>query len=128
MLIFLFSPVVHRREMDDQISADLKDEVCIQSCCNVWRTYWNAHFKAQDFIFVLFDFGFFFLQDEITEDDIDDSFKSMFAQLAGEVRFPLLGIFVCNTILQLTLYYSKVGNSLVSNQKPHSLKCIVSRN
>lgn len=77
---------------------------------------------------MLFDFGFFFLQDEITEDDIDDSFKSMFAQLAGEVRFPLLGIFVCNTILQLTLHYSKVGNSLVSNQKPHSLKCIVSRN
>lgn len=26
-----------------------------------------------------------FLQDEVTEDDIDDSFKSMFAQLAGEV-------------------------------------------
>lgn len=25
------------------------------------------------------------LQEEITEDDIDDSFKSMFAQLAGEV-------------------------------------------
>lgn len=24
-------------------------------------------------------------QDEVTEDDIDDSFKSMFAQLAGEV-------------------------------------------
>ncbi|XP_075874996.1 calpain-1 catalytic subunit-like isoform X1 [Nelusetta ayraudi] len=71
-------------EMDDQISADLKDEVCIQSCCNIWRTYCNTHLKAQDFIFVLFDFGFFFLQDEITEDDIDDSFKSMFAQLAGE--------------------------------------------
>ena len=27
----------------------------------------------------------FFLQEEVTEDDIDDSFKSMFAQLAGEV-------------------------------------------
>lgn len=26
------------------------------------------------------------LQDEITEEDIDDSFKSMFAQLAGEVK------------------------------------------
>lgn len=28
---------------------------------------------------------FFSKQEEITEDDIDDSFKSMFAQLAGEV-------------------------------------------
>lgn len=27
------------------------------------------------------------LQDEITEEDIDDSFKSMFAQLAGEVKY-----------------------------------------
>lgn len=26
------------------------------------------------------------LQDEITEEDIDDSFKTMFAQLAGEVK------------------------------------------
>lgn len=26
------------------------------------------------------------LQDEISEEDIDDSFKSMFAQLAGEVK------------------------------------------
>lgn len=25
------------------------------------------------------------IQEEITEDDIDDSFKAMFAQLAGEV-------------------------------------------
>lgn len=30
-----------------------------------------------------------FSQDDITEDDIDDSFKSMFAQLAGEVRFSM---------------------------------------
>ena len=30
-------------------------------------------------------FFFVFLQEEVTEDDIDDSFKSMFAQLAGEV-------------------------------------------
>lgn len=35
MLIFLFSSSVRRREMDDQISADLKDEVCIQICCNI---------------------------------------------------------------------------------------------
>ena len=28
-----------------------------------------------------------FLQSDISEDDIDDSFKSMFAQLAGEVGF-----------------------------------------
>lgn len=37
---------------------------------------------------------FAFLQEEITEDDIDDSFKAMFAQLAGEVGFekiPLTG-------------------------------------
>lgn len=31
MLIFLFPLMVRHREMDDQISADLKDEVCIQS-------------------------------------------------------------------------------------------------
>lgn len=30
-------------------------------------------------------YTFSLLQEEITEDDIDDSFKSMFAQLAGEV-------------------------------------------
>lgn len=36
------------------------------------------------------------LQDGVTEDDIDDSFKSMFAQLAGEVSSVFLfGIFVC---------------------------------
>ncbi len=31
-----------------------------------------------------------FQQDEVTEDDIDDSFKSMFAQLAGEVTLSYL--------------------------------------
>uniref|UniRef100_A0A665VTS6 Calpain 1, (mu/I) large subunit a n=1 Tax=Echeneis naucrates TaxID=173247 RepID=A0A665VTS6_ECHNA len=34
-------------------------------------------------------FRFVFQQEEITEDDIDDSFKSMFAQLAGDVVFLL---------------------------------------
>lgn len=46
----------------------------------------------------LFDFTplylpwFAFLQEEITEDDIDDSFKAMFAQLAGEVGFEKISL------------------------------------
>lgn len=35
---------------------------------------------------------FAFLQEEITEDDIDDSFKAMFAQLAGEVGFEKISL------------------------------------
>uniref|UniRef100_A0AAQ5XMZ4 Calpain 11 n=1 Tax=Amphiprion ocellaris TaxID=80972 RepID=A0AAQ5XMZ4_AMPOC len=55
--------------------------------------------KEADFVLRVFtekqsetdDFCVFaFLQEEITEDDIDDSFKSMFAQLAGEVAMLLL--------------------------------------
>lgn len=46
-----------------------------------------------------------FLQEEITEDDIDESFKSMFAQLAGEVRSSFL--------LVLTLFELSLHNNMI---------------
>lgn len=52
------------------------------------------------------------LQDKITEDDIDDSFKSMFTQLAGQVRkaslfafVPVKSIEIMCTILHMLLVY-----------------------
>lgn len=41
------------------------------------------------------------LQDGVTEDDIDDSFKSMFAQLAGEVSLASLFAFVLAKTIQI---------------------------
>lgn len=64
--------------MDDQISADLEDEVSISQ--RLLETFGLLETPdINQFICVS-------LQDGITEEDIDDSFKSMFAQLAGEVK------------------------------------------
>lgn len=41
-------------------------------------------------------------QEEVTEDEIDDSFKSMFAQLAGEVSSEKQ---ICLTFTLLTSFY-----------------------
>ncbi|XP_062319633.1 calpain-1 catalytic subunit-like isoform X1 [Osmerus eperlanus] len=66
-------------ELDDEISADLEDEVGFWTC-----TVTNVHCRHTFFYFQNHNDSLFPLQDEITEDDIDDSFKSMFSQLAGE--------------------------------------------
>ncbi|XP_046885809.1 calpain 1, (mu/I) large subunit a isoform X2 [Hypomesus transpacificus] len=66
-------------ELDDEISADLEDEVGFWTC-----TVTTVHCRHTFFYFQNHNNSLFPLQDEITEDDIDDSFKSMFSQLAGE--------------------------------------------
>lgn len=43
-------------------------------------------------------------QDEVTEDDIDDSFKSMFAQLAGEVT----PVFLFGNFVRICKYYLQI--------------------
>lgn len=84
---------MHCRELDDEISANLED-VCIRCdkvCrkkCNVLECVCLAEITRLLIInHFLYIWGF--QQEEITEDDIDDSFKSMFAQLAGEVTLVL---------------------------------------
>lgn len=75
--MFHLSVFLSRREMDDQISADFGDDV--GTCQTLLGTTEEPLQERFNCLCVS-------LQDEITEDDIDDSFKSMFAQLAGEVK------------------------------------------
>ncbi|XP_061645938.1 calpain-1 catalytic subunit-like isoform X1 [Phyllopteryx taeniolatus] len=69
-------------ELDDEISADLGEEV--------WITYFQLSYigsnsNVSTYVLIInLIYDSLSHQDEITEDDIDDSFKSMFAQLAGE--------------------------------------------
>lgn len=79
------------RELDDEVSADLGEDVRIHQLEIL--NYYTYCKNAKAFWFYTLCLPWFaFLQEEITEDDIDDSFKAMFAQLAGEVGFEKISL------------------------------------
>ncbi|XP_032396372.1 calpain-1 catalytic subunit isoform X1 [Etheostoma spectabile] len=72
-------------ELDDEISADLGDDVRISETKK--KTLHTTLYEGKISRTLMINQCLYicgFLQDEITEDDIDDSFRSMFGQLAGE--------------------------------------------
>lgn len=82
----------HYRELDDEISADLEDEVGFSKLSRQMFGNCCIHMRV----------CIYFSQANISEDDIDESFKSMFAQLAGEVGF----VTSCPAKLNKTLHFT----------------------